>query len=148
MAKGTHLEERGKRSDEPGSMRRHAYLNVATELNLAVNGKNGYGNDIDKRDVAKMIDKMLQEKKGVVGQGGYMERATSGRITRGLRMMWEREPSFDYDGSVSEWKQWRKESEEEKKRVKEGGVPKESVVILPSIENDPGLSIVQKVLND
>ena len=104
-------------------MRQHAYLNVATELNKAVNGENGFGNDIDKKEVAKMIDKMLVEKKGVVGKGGYMERSTKGRITRGLKRMWEREPSFDYDGSLSEWGQWRKKSEAEKRRVTADGVP-------------------------
>ena len=122
LAKGVHLEERGKATDEASVMRQHAYLNVATELNKAVNGENGFGNDIDKKEVARMIDKMLVEKKGVVGKGGYMERSTKGRITRGLKRMWEREPSFDYDGSLSEWDQWRKKSEAEKRRIT-GGVP-------------------------
>jgi hypothetical protein len=148
MAKGTHLEERGKRSDEPGAMRRHAYLNVATELNKAVHGNSNFGNDIDKKEVAKMIDKMLVEKKGVVGKGGYMERATRGRITRGLKRMWEREPSFDYDGSLSEWKQWRKESEAEKRRIAAGGAPRESSGVMQSIEGEGGDSGPSKSIAD
>jgi hypothetical protein len=143
MAKGTHLEERGKRNDEPGAMRRHAYLNVASEINRAVNGMRNYGQDIDKKEVAKMIDRMLIEKKGVVGKGGYMERATRGRITRGLKIMWLREPSFDYNGSLSEWKQWRKETEAEKRRVAAGGTPKDGVST-QSIEGDGGRDISGK----
>lgn len=146
MAKNMHLEEKGNRNDEEGVMRRHAYLNVATALNEAVNGKNGgFGDDIDKKEVAKMIDKMLVEKKGVVGKGGYMERATSGRITRGLKRMWEREPSFDYDGSLSEWNQWRKVDEEEKRRIATGGALKDGVTsVAQSIEKDlaPGTLIL------
>lgn len=146
MAKGMHLEERGQRNDEAGAMRRHAYLNVATELNKAVNGANDFGNDIDKKEVAKMIDRMLVEKKGVVGKGGYMERATRGRITRGLKRMWQRKPGFDYDGSQSEWKQWRREREVERKRVADGGTPKDGVTVdvVEPVEEDaaaPGKSI-------
>src|SRR5258708_5104487 len=137
MAKGMHLGERGKRSDEPGAMRRHAYLNVASEINRAVNGMRNYGQDIDKKEVAKMIDRMLIEKKVVVGKGGYMERATRGRITRALKIMWLREPSFDYNGSLSEWKQWREESEAEKRCVAAGGAPKDGGVT-QSIEGDGG----------
>lgn len=138
MAKGMHLEERGNRRDEPGASRQHAYLNVATELNKAVNGANGFQNDIDRKEVAKMIDRMLVEKKGVVGKGGYMERATNGRITRGLKKMWNREPSFDYNGSETEWKQWRKESETEKRRTSPGGATKGSAAesVVDSVEKD------------
>lgn len=143
MAKGMHLEERGKRSDEPGAMRRHAYLNVASEINRAVNGMRNYGQDIDKKEVAKMIDRMLIEKKGVVGKGGYMERATRGRITRALKIMWLREPSFDYNGSLSEWKQWREESEAEKRRVAVGGAPKDGGVT-QSIEGNGGQDTSRK----
>jgi hypothetical protein len=134
-----HLEERGKGNDEPGDMRRHAYLNVATELNKAVNGASDFGRDIDKKEVSRMIDRMLIEKKGVVGKGGYMERATNGRITRGLKRMWEREPSFDYDGTLSEWKQWRKESEAKKRCIAEGCAPKETYTgdAVESVESGP-----------
>ena len=147
MAKNMHLEERSNRKDEEGTMRQHAYMNVATALNEAVNRKNGgFGDDIDKREVAKMIDQMLDKKKGVVGKGGYMERATSGRITRGLKRMWEREPSFDYDGSLSEWNQWRK-AKEEKRRSAADGVPKEggTGTVVESTDKDltKGASILE-----
>ena len=144
LAKGMHLEERGRRSDEPGAMRRNAYLNVASELNKALNGKKNYGQDIDKKEVTKMVDRMLAEKKGVLGRGGFMERATRGRITRALKIMWLREPSFDYSGTLGEWKQWRKESEAEKRRVAAGGAPKGGCVML-SIEDGQGKSIADPV---
>ena len=112
MAKNMHLDEKSVRNEEERALRRHSYMNVATALNTALNGETGsFERDIDKREVAKMIDRMLQEKKGVVGKGGYMERATMGRITRGLKRMWERGTRFDYDGSMSGRARWRKRSE-------------------------------------
>jgi hypothetical protein len=116
MAKGTHIEERGKRSDTTGAARQHAYLEVATALNTAVY-KNDFANDISKKEVVKMIDRVLEERKGVVGRGGYMERATRGRITRGLKRLWERPTKFDYDGSLIEWKLWRKAKEMENENI-------------------------------
>jgi hypothetical protein len=55
-----------------------------------------------------MIDFMLSEKKAVVGLGGYMERMKVARVTRGLRMMWNKNCRLDYDGTLSEWELWRK----------------------------------------
>lgn len=149
MAKGLHLEERGNRQDDVRAMRQNAYLNVATELNKAVNGINHFGNDIDRKEVARMIDKMLVEKKGVVGKGGYMERATRGRITRGLKIMWNRKPSFDYNGTQIEWKAWRKESEAEKRRIAAGSALKNPAIegVMESVEKDtaPGEYIIETV---
>jgi len=132
MAKGMHLEERGKRSDQPGQQRQHAHLTVATALNDAVH-KGDYEQDISKKEVSKMIDRVMEERKGVVGKGGYMERATNGRITRGLKRLWERPTKFDYDGSKSEWDLWRKAKEAERERIAKGSAPKE--VIQQTIED-------------
>lgn len=120
MAKGLHLEGQGIRSDPPGAARRHAYLEVATALNNSIH-KNDFEHDINKREVASMIDKFLEERKGVVGKGGYMERSTPGRITRGLKRLWDRTSKFDYDGSKIEWKLWRKAKEMEKERIAKSG---------------------------
>lgn len=73
-----------------------------------------------------MLDRMLQEKKGVVGKGGLMERQRTGRITRFLRMAWESNRKSDYDGSVSEWSQGRKKKEDDKLRAEQGLPPSES----------------------
>jgi hypothetical protein len=135
MARGTHLEERGKRTDDNSVLRQHAYLNVATKLNEAVH-KGDYVNDITKKEVSKMIDKVLVERKGVVGKGGYMERSTSGRVTRGLKRAWDRNPPIDFDGSLSEWSQWRKASEAEKERIAKGGAPKEPELDVEFVEDD------------
>jgi hypothetical protein len=119
MAKGLHLERHGRRSDAPGAARRHAYLEVATALNNSVH-KNEFERDINKREVTRMIDKFLEERKGIVGKGGYMERSTRGRITRGLKRLWDRTSKFDYDGSKIEWKLWRKAKVMEKERIAKG----------------------------
>ena len=111
-------------------------MNLTNDLNEALNGASrNFGSDIDRREVAKMIDKMKIERKGVVGMGGYMERATNGRITKGLKRMWERNPSFDYNGTLLEWNQWRKEDEEEKRRITAGGAPRDGG-LMQSIEKD------------
>lgn len=86
-----------------------------------------------------MIDQLLVERKGVVGKGGYLERQKGGRITRGLRRAFERKLPIDFDGSVSEWKMWRKEKEIERDRVRRGLPPQES--IKESGEGSPGMSI-------
>lgn len=134
LAKGKHLEvTHGRKSDDPDKRKQHAYFNITTELNEAVRGK-VYDDDLTKYDVTKMIDKMLHERKAVVGRGGYMERQAVPRITRGLKMMWERPTRFDFDGSKAEWKLGRKAEEQERKRIADGGAPREDIVIT-SIED-------------
>jgi hypothetical protein len=102
MARGVHLEGKSSKKDAPYSSRSNAYLNFATELNKALHGDR-YGEDISKREVTKMLDKMLKEKKQVVGRGGLMERQQTGRITSFLRMCWESNRRADFDGSLGEW---------------------------------------------
>jgi hypothetical protein len=93
-----------------------------------------------------MIDKMLLERKGVVGRGGYMERQAVPRITRGLKRLWERPTKFDYDGSLGEWKLGRKKVEQEKLRIAKGGTPAEDTIMISIEDQDeitaPGLSIL------
>lgn len=110
MAKGVHREKRSKKNDDPGHAKRHAHLEVATALNNAVH-KNDYESDIPKQEVSRMIDQLLEERKAILGPGGYMDRATRGRITRGLKRMWDRPTKFDFNGSKGEWKRGRKEKE-------------------------------------
>ena len=128
MAKGMHISGRGKKTDDPNKMKQHAYLDVATALNDAVH-KGDFANDIHKKEVAKMIDQLLVERKSVMGKGGYLERQFGGRITRGLKRVWERKPPVDFDGSVSEWKMWRKERETEKERERKGLPPLQSTEV-------------------
>lgn len=56
-----------------------------------------------------MLDQMLADRKHVVGKGGLVERQRNGRVTRALRLAWNRSPAIDFDGTESEWNQGRKE---------------------------------------
>jgi hypothetical protein len=108
IAKGVHLEGYSKRTDIPGVAKRNAYKTFATELNYALNKKN-YGADIDRREITKMLDQLLVERKGVAGKGGLVERNRGGRVTRAMRIAWERNKPIGFDGSLSEWNQGRRE---------------------------------------
>jgi hypothetical protein len=108
IAKGVHLEGYSKRTDIPGVAKRNAYKTFATELNYTLN-KDNYGADIDRREITKMLDQLLAERKGVAGKGGLVERNYGGRVTRTMRMAWERKKPIDFDGSLSEWNQGRRE---------------------------------------
>jgi hypothetical protein len=108
IAKGVHLEGYSKRTDIPGVAKRSAYKTFATELNYALNKKN-YGADIDRKEITKMLDQLLVERKGVAGKGGLVERNRGGRVTRSMRMAWERNKPIGFDGSLSEWNQGRRE---------------------------------------
>ena len=114
MARGIHLDEKPSSTSKKGkytsTSTSNAYLNFATELNHALHGDK-YQEDISKREVTKMLDKMLKEKKQVVGRGGLMERQRTGRITRFLRLAWESNRRGGFDGSLTEWNSGRRERE-------------------------------------
>jgi len=141
MARGIHLPPvKMKRDEDEGAARQHAHVNVATDLNAALNGESNFVNDISKRDVSRMIDRILSEKKGIMGPGGYMERSKFPRITRGLRRVFERQSKLDFDGSESEWNLWRREEEAEKRRIKMGDLSRlearECLAVVDSIGCD------------
>ena len=47
--------------------------------------------DIEKEEVMAMLDDMIKERGHVIGKGGIIERlAGNGKITRTLRLAWER----------------------------------------------------------
>ncbi len=108
IARGVHLEQPSQKPFEPlGMIHRDAYENFYTLLNDAVNLKD-YTQDIHKKEVTRMLDQMLADRKGVVGRGGLAERQPMPRMTRSLRMAWNRAPAIGFDGSLSEWNQGRK----------------------------------------
>lgn len=72
---------------------KHAHRDVADALNRALNYGNQV-NDIPVEKVSKMIDRLLEERKDVVG---YLERQGCGRITRGVKMVWNRGARIDID---------------------------------------------------
>lgn len=111
MARGIHLDENPSPSSTSTSKPKkrtpsttstpNAYLTFATALNHALHGDR-YQEDISKREVTRQLDKMLREKKQVVGRGGLMERQRSGRVTRMLRCAWESNRRAGSDGSLGE----------------------------------------------
>jgi hypothetical protein len=119
LCRGTHLSpSSASRKDLPSTVLKNTYLNFATELNLALHGTD-YEQDIPKREVTKMLERVLREKKAVMG---LIERQKTGRITRGVRMAWESGRRGDFDGSVGEWNNGRKEKVEDRRRA-ECGLP-------------------------
>lgn len=104
MAKGEHCWKASDKKGDPAEAQSHAYLNVATLLNKAVNDGN-YDMDIDKREVARMIDHVLESKKGAVG---YISRQPARRLTRGMKQVWDRKPPINFTGSKYEWEHGRK----------------------------------------
>jgi hypothetical protein len=106
LAKGTVTDEHGRKNDSLFS-ETNVYLTFATKLNIALHGTD-YAKDISKEDVTSMLDTMFIQRKGVVGRGGLMERQAVGRITRSLKMTWERNKPIDFDGSLGEWNAGRK----------------------------------------
>ncbi|RDL37425.1 uncharacterized protein BP5553_04858 [Venustampulla echinocandica] len=141
MAKGVHLEGRSKRKDDPGSARHAAQLNFATELNKALHG-NDFRQDISKKEITRMVEKMMVERKHVVGKGGLMERQGTARLTRSLRMAWETNRKMDFNGSIGEWKDGRKLVEINKERVAKGLPPME---VLEEDEDEDGENAAAEV---
>lgn len=148
ITKGVHLEERGKRSDAAHVARNNAYVTFATELNKALHGEH-YAEDISKREVARMLDHVLLKHKGIVGRGGLTERQFGGRVTRALRLAFLRSRTgpIDYDGSVSEWNQWRRESEIRKRRIKLG-LPVENLSWAANRQDGAGTSSFPSFVNN
>lgn len=85
-----------------GSMK-HAYADVATALNRALNYRDET-QDIAVEEVSAMIDKLLSERKAAVK---FMERQKLGKVTRSMKRVWDR--GLNFDGSVKEWLNGRKE---------------------------------------
>lgn len=100
-----------------------------------------------------MLDHLLLKHKAVVGKGGLAERQPGGRVTRALRLAWQRSlgaadlhPSIqprripsalDFDGSISEWNLWRRKEVEQKRRARLGLPPLEDA-------NDQGAAGMSK----
>jgi hypothetical protein len=127
MAKGAHLEERREVRESVASRKKHAYKIFAEDFNFAISSDTFYG---------LPEDLMFKQKKGVVGRGGYIERSSMPRVTRALKLMWLREPGFDYDGTLGEWNTGRKEREAEKRSIAAGGTPREVVTNTGSDDGD------------
>ncbi|KAL3425039.1 hypothetical protein PVAG01_04320 [Phlyctema vagabunda] len=113
LCKGMHLSHPKKRADDPRTAKRHAYLNVATELNKALHG-NSFEKDIPQVEVTQKIDEILAAK----GFANYLSRSRVGKITRSMRIVFQRRPLLSFDGSIFEWEHGRKAVEMEKEQEK------------------------------
>jgi len=81
----------------------HEHMDVSDLLNTILHGSGKYDDDIDKVEVSRMIDKLVVENKGALA---YMDRQTAGRLTRGMKKVWERR--VDHDDSLREKNTGRK----------------------------------------
>ncbi|KAG9246973.1 hypothetical protein BJ878DRAFT_477793 [Calycina marina] len=125
MSRGVHRPPGFHKNDDSRQLRATAHFETASQLNDALNGEGrAFGRDVNEREVSRMIDRLLEEKKGVLGHGGIMERQRVPRITRTIRMAFERHKKLDFDGSEREWEEWRKYEVMEKKRISAGGKPR------------------------
>ncbi|KAE9367885.1 hypothetical protein N431DRAFT_383913 [Stipitochalara longipes BDJ] len=146
IAKGVHVEGYGKvkKSDDPNTAKRNAYLTFATTLNDALHGTD-YEHDIHKKEVTRKLDELLLQHKAIIGKGGLAERQFGGRVTQALRLAWQRSLGeserdgdgnyilgvarpLDFDGSISEWNQWRRKVVENKRRARLGLPPIEAAI--------------------
>lgn len=57
-----------------------------------------------------------------------MDRASVGRISRDLKLMWGRNSKQDFDGSLTACNEWRQEAEFEKQLVTNGGVARDGAI--------------------
>jgi hypothetical protein len=72
-----------------------------------------------------MLDSLLAQRINVVGKGGLMERQPVCRITRALRLAWERSDFRNFTGSEEEWKAGRREKVIKADMIRRGIPPPE-----------------------
>lgn len=92
--------------DPKKSKNRHRYMTISTELNKAINNDD-LSKDIPVKSVAAMVKNIMKSNKGGMA---YLDGASkySGRMTRRVMQRFSR--NFDFDGSIEEWNEWRKEA--------------------------------------
>lgn len=74
---------------------KHAHRDVADALNRALNFGN-QGNDIPAEEVSRMIERLMETRKDAMG---YLERQRCGRVTRGVKRVWNRGLRLDFGGT-------------------------------------------------
>jgi hypothetical protein len=115
MARGVHRGGVNRPHYPTGTDKILAHKTVHEELNREAHG-NDHAHHIPVDEVSRMIDKIQDEHRGIFGIAGYVERATPNRMTRGLRMIWNRATRTVYHGDLvgmeSEMTRWREAREE------------------------------------
>lgn len=113
--------KRGELIETTEKTKREVYTDFATLLNETLHGTD-YSQDIDKRDVTALIDRLLVEHKGLLGPGGYVERGQYKRLNRAINRSFLSNRKQNFTGSLQEWKMGRKQEVEDKNR-REKGLP-------------------------
>lgn len=143
IVRGAHLEGRSRRSDTAHDSHRNIYANFASRLNEAINGKANFSADIEVQDIVLMLNHLMKTRKNVVGKDGLVERQRIGRLTRPLRLAWERSDGRDFDGSVTEWEAGRKQKVMRRDMIARGLIPREDVAM-----KDAGYGEIRKSPSD
>jgi hypothetical protein len=120
IVRGVHLPDytTTNRLTSEHAARQTTYENFCTALNTALH-KEDYAQYIYSKDIIKQLEKMLKERKHVVGPGGLVERGKASRLTRALTNAWNRGSQMNFDGSIGEWEEWRQRAlENESRRAK------------------------------
>lgn len=113
--------KRGELIETSERSKREVYTDFATLLNETLHGTD-YALDIDKRDVAALINRLLVEHKSLLGPGGYIERGRYKRLNRAINRSFLSNRKQNFNGSLQEWKMGRKHEMEDKER-REKGLP-------------------------
>jgi hypothetical protein len=126
IVRGAHNSDKPqKRTDTAELIRTNFYDEFASDFNKALSGKYNYRADIDKQEIIQMLDSLMAQRVNVIGKGSLAERQKVSRITRSLRLAWDRVPSRDYNGSMAEWNSGRKERVIKADLIRRGLVPAE-----------------------
>jgi hypothetical protein len=98
IVRGVHLQdyETTNRSTTEHAARQRSNENFCTALNDALHGDD-YFEDIYKKDIIKQLNKMLLERKHVVGLGGLVERSGVRHLTRAINNAWKRGSQLNFD---------------------------------------------------
>jgi hypothetical protein len=121
IVRGVHLQDytTTNRSTTEYAARKVSNENFCTALNSALHGED-YSEDLYQKDIIKQLDKVLLERKHVVGPGGLVERGQAKRLTRTIHSAWKRGSKLNFDGSIAEWEEWRKRAVENESRRSKG----------------------------
>jgi hypothetical protein len=121
IVRGAHLQDytTTHRSTTEYAAKQISNENFCTALNAALHGDD-FSQDLYRKDIIKQLNKMLLERKHVVGPGGLVERGQAKHLTRTIHSAWKRGSKLNFDGSIAEREEWRKRAVENESRRSKG----------------------------
>ncbi|CAG8957963.1 hypothetical protein HYFRA_00000306 [Hymenoscyphus fraxineus] len=131
MCRGVHLlgpehNKKGEVIEYEAKHKREVYTTFATRMNEILHGED-YAQDISKKDITALIDRLTAEHKNLFGSHGYLDRNGYRRLTRSINRAFLSNRKQNYDGSKQEWEMGRKKKVENELRREQG---------LPTIEEE------------